>query len=65
MFVELENTVEGLVHVSNMEDDFYHFDEKNLLLRGERTKRVFSIGKKVKVKVTGVKALLMAALILP
>jgi ribonuclease R len=54
MFVELENTVEGLVHVSNMEDDFYHFDEKNLLLRGERTKRVFSIGKKVKVKVTGV-----------
>jgi ribonuclease R len=51
MFVELENTVEGLVHVSNLEDDYYHFDEKSITLRGERTGKVFRIGDTVKVKV--------------
>lgn len=50
-FVELENTVEGLVHVSNLEDDYYIFDERTLTLRGERTKREFKIGDKVKVRV--------------
>ncbi|TYP47030.1 ribonuclease R [Thermosediminibacter litoriperuensis] len=50
-FVELENTVEGLVHVSTLEDDFYHFDDKTITLRGERTNKVFKIGNRVKVKV--------------
>ncbi|MGB9840014.1 ribonuclease R [Thermovenabulum sp.] len=50
-FVELENTVEGLVHVSNLEDDYYIFDERTLTLRGERTKREFKIGDKVRVRV--------------
>lgn len=54
VFVELENTIEGLVHVSHMEDDFYHFDEKNIILRGERTGKVYRIGDKVKVKVINV-----------
>lgn len=51
VFVELDNTVEGLVHVSNMEDDYYHFNEKSMALVGERTGRTFRIGDKVKVKV--------------
>jgi len=51
IFVELDNTIEGLVHVSNIEDDYYHFNEKMMTLRGERTGRAFRIGDKVKVKV--------------
>lgn len=53
-FVELENTVEGLVHVSTLEDDFYQFDEKSITLRGERTKKVFRIGDRVRVKLARV-----------
>jgi len=51
MFVELDNTVEGLVHVSTMVDDYYHFDEKKLTLTGERTKKVYKIGEIVRVRV--------------
>lgn len=51
IFVELDNTIEGLIHVSNIEDDYYHFNEKMMTLRGERTGRVFRIGDIVKVKV--------------
>lgn len=54
IFVELENTIEGLVHVSNMEDDYYNFNEKHMTLLGERTGRVFRIGDLVKVKVSNV-----------
>lgn len=51
MFVELENTVEGLVHVSNMLDDYYHFIEKNLTFQGERTRKSYRIGDPVRVRV--------------
>ncbi|WP_015295215.1 ribonuclease R [Tepidanaerobacter acetatoxydans] len=51
IFVELDNTIEGLVHVSNIEDDYYHFNEKTMILYGERTGRTFRIGDIVKVKV--------------
>lgn len=54
MFVELDNTVEGLVHVSNLTDDFYHFQEKTISLLGERTGKVYKIGNHVKVRVTKV-----------
>src|SRR5699024_2197433 len=40
MFVELENTVEGLVHVSYLTDDYYHFDDRNHALIGERTAKM-------------------------
>ncbi len=53
-FVELPNTVEGLVHVSSMNDDYYLYNEKNLMLIGEHTKKVYQIGDVVKVKVTRV-----------
>ncbi len=50
MFVELENTIEGLVKVSNMEDDYYVFDDKHYCLLGERTKKCFSIGEELRVR---------------
>ncbi len=49
MYVELENTVEGLVHVSTLYDDHYEFIEDNLTLVGERTGRTFKLGQPVRV----------------
>ncbi len=43
--------VEGFLHVSSMTDDYYRFDEKNYRLIGRRSKRVFSIGKELKVRI--------------
>ncbi|QKG85844.1 ribonuclease R [Kroppenstedtia pulmonis] len=54
MFVELENTIEGLVHVSYMTDDYYQYHEQTYSLIGERTGKRYHIGDPVKVKVTGV-----------
>ncbi|BCV20202.1 ribonuclease R [Moorella sp. Hama-1] len=51
-FVELENTVEGLVHVSTLTDDYYHYQEDQLTLVGEHTGRSFRIGQPVEVVVT-------------
>lgn len=54
LFVELENTVEGLVHVSFMTDDYYHFHEKAYAMVGERTGQVLRLGDEVVVRVTKV-----------
>lgn len=51
MFVELDNTIEGLVRISSLVDDYYIFDPDNYLFRGERTKRTFRIGDAVRIKV--------------
>ena len=51
LFVELDNTIEGLVHVSHMEDDFYIFDEVNHVMIGERKRIIYRIGDTVKVRV--------------
>ena len=51
MFVELDNGIEGMVRVSYMVDDFYHFDDKKYMLLGERTKKTYKIGDAVKVQV--------------
>lgn len=48
-FVELENTIEGLVRVSTLEDDYYVFNEKTYQLIGEKSKKVYKIGDRVKV----------------
>lgn len=50
MFVELENTIEGLVKMSNMDDDYYIFDDKRYCLTGERTRKRYGIGDKVVVR---------------
>lgn len=54
MFVELENTVEGLIHVSFLTDDYYRYDEQHQVLIGERTANVFRVGDEVRVRVAGV-----------
>ncbi|WP_214538136.1 ribonuclease R [Staphylococcus pseudintermedius] len=51
MFVELPNTIEGMVNMQNMSDDYYHFDERQMALIGERKAKVYRIGDVVKVKV--------------
>jgi ribonuclease R len=54
LFVELDNSVEGLVHVSSMTDDYYIYVDKNLSLIGEHTKKVYHLGQKVKVQIAKV-----------
>lgn len=54
LFVELENTVEGLIHVSYMTDDYYHFDERSYAMIGERTGNIYRIGEEVRIKVISV-----------
>ncbi|MGM7634451.1 ribonuclease R [Bacillus sp. Hm123] len=54
MFVELPNTIEGLVHVSYMTDDYYRYDERHFAMIGERTGNVFRIGDEITVRVTNV-----------
>ncbi|WP_042463078.1 ribonuclease R [Neobacillus dielmonensis] len=54
MFVELQNTIEGLVHVSYMTDDYYRFDEHHYAMIGERTGKVFRIGDEITVRVVNV-----------
>ena len=53
LFVQLENTVEGLIHFSNMKDDYYNFDEENYYIIGERTKKIYRLGDVVKIEVVG------------
>ncbi|HEY8394199.1 MAG TPA: RNB domain-containing ribonuclease, partial [Thermaerobacter sp.] len=54
LFVTLPNLVEGLVHVSTMTDDYYHYEEKLYSLVGERTRRTFRLGDEVDVIVARV-----------
>lgn len=51
MFVELDNTIEGLVHVSYLTDDYYHYHEKQYAMIGERTGKIYRLGDTVKIKV--------------
>lgn len=54
MFIELENTVEGLLRLSSMHDDYYIYDDKHHSLIGERTAEKFKIGDSIKVLVARV-----------
>ena len=51
LYVELPNTVEGLVHVNTLRDDYYIFDQETYELRGEMTRKVYKLGDKVRVRV--------------
>lgn len=51
LYVELPNTVEGLVHVNTLRDDYYVFDQESYELCGEMTKKVYKLGDKVRVRV--------------
>lgn len=50
LFVELPNTIEGLIHITALDDDYYIYDEAHLCLIGERTKKVYRLGDEVKVR---------------
>ena len=54
MFVELDNTVEGLITMDRLSDDYYQYIQDHMLLIGERTGKVFKIGQKVLIKVEAV-----------
>lgn len=54
IYVELPNTVEGMVSMKNMEDDYYIYDEQKLQYVGEEFGDTYSLGDKVNIKVTGV-----------
>ncbi|GEN48075.1 ribonuclease R [Ligilactobacillus pobuzihii] len=54
MFISLPNTVEGLIHISQIRDDYYEYLEKQMALVGRRTKQTYRIGQPVKVKLINV-----------
>ena len=53
-YVELPNTVEGMVRLANLDGDYYVFDEEHYELEGERTRKKFKLGQTVKIQVVSV-----------
>ncbi|MEA3506381.1 MAG: ribonuclease R, partial [Elusimicrobiota bacterium] len=54
VFVELPEGLEGLIHVRDLKDDYYIFNEENMILKGRRKGRRFKLGESVKVKLVRV-----------
>ena len=65
MYVELPDTVEGMVRLSELSDDFYVFDEENYCLVGERRKKVYRLGQKLTIEIARVDKLLKTIDFLP
>ena len=57
LFVALENGVEGRIHISNLEDDYYHYIEDAGILKGRSSGRVFRIGERIGIRITQVSPL--------
>ena len=53
MYVELTNTIEGLVHVMNMTDDHYDYNEASYEMVGEHTRKCYKLGQSVTIHVIG------------
>ncbi|MCD8133913.1 MAG: ribonuclease R [Clostridiales bacterium] len=53
LYVELSNTIEGLVHVTSLKDDYYHYVEDAYEMVGEHTGRSYKLGQTVTVRVAG------------
>ncbi len=51
IFVELDNLIEGLIHISTLKDDYYHYNSDIMAIVGENSKKMFRLGDKLKVKV--------------
>ena len=52
MFVTVENlSIEGLLHIRDLSDDYYIFDERRMRLVGRSTRRVFRFGARVRVRI--------------
>jgi len=52
LYVELPNTVEGMVHVTSLKDDYYFYDEERYELIGQDSKNIYKLGQKLKIKVS-------------
>ncbi len=58
IYVELPNTIEGMVRVVNLRGDYYYYDEEQYMMIGEHTKKTYKLGEKVKVVVDSVDKIL-------
>lgn len=58
MYVELPNTVEGMVRVADIPGDYYYFEEERYQMVGEKTGKIYKLGQKVRVTVSAVDKLL-------
>jgi ribonuclease R len=58
LYVELPNTVEGMIHVNQLQDDYYHFDEEHYELVGETTRKTYKLGQPIRVVVENTDKLL-------
>ncbi|MDO8885696.1 ribonuclease R [Candidatus Oleimmundimicrobium sp.] len=53
-FVQLSNSIEGLVHIRSLNDDFYVYDSEHFLLRGERLGKIYRLGERIMVKLVNI-----------
>ena len=51
LYVQLPNTIEGMVRVDSIEDDFYDFEPQKYRIIGRRKHKIYSLGDKIKVVV--------------
>ena len=58
MYVELPNTIEGMVRVADIPGDYYYFEEERYQMVGEKTGKIYKLGQKVRVTVSAVDKLL-------
>lgn len=58
MFVELDNTVEGLIRFEHLGNEYFIYDENRKILIGEKSKKTYKIGDKVKIRVISASKLL-------
>lgn len=65
MYVELPNTVEGMIRLSDLVDDYYYFDEENYRLVGEKTYKIYQLGQKIEIMIHQVDKLLKTIDFLP
>lgn len=54
IYVELPNTVEGMVHVTSLQDDYYYYDEESYKMVGETTGNTYKLGQKLQIRVLGI-----------
>lgn len=54
MYVELPNTVEGMIKVTDLKDDYYYYDEEKYIMMGEHTKKIYKLGERIRIKVAQV-----------
>lgn len=52
LFIELENTIEGLLRMEELDDDYYVYDEVRLQLVGERKRKIYALGDEIEIVVS-------------